>query len=98
VYRSARCRATIQGTDQAGFFTNVENGQLSIFGLPVKTTTAIAKGTALVGEFKSCMLFVGMTTGLTPLPKPGLAGISTNPDLGVSSKSDLLRTRLSPAE
>ena len=51
--------AYVQGSDTGGFWVDSDTGARSLLGLPVVTTTAIAGGTAIVGDFKSATLFVG---------------------------------------
>lgn len=50
--------AYVQGSDTGGFWVD-DSGRRTLLGLPVVTTTAIAGGTAIVGDFKSATLFVG---------------------------------------
>lgn len=50
--------AYVQGSDTGGFWTS-ETGGTTLFGLPIVTTTAIASGTALVGQFRAATLFIG---------------------------------------
>lgn len=55
--------AMVQGADAAGYYLEPgvggESALSPILGVPVKTSTAIASKTAIVGEFSSAQLFVG---------------------------------------
>lgn len=51
--------AYVQGSDTGGFWVDSATGARSLLGLPVVTTTAIAGGTAIVGDFTAATLFVG---------------------------------------
>lgn len=51
--------ALTQGADSAGFWIEEDTGLNRLLGLRIVTSTAIASGTAIVGDFSAATLYVG---------------------------------------